>query len=265
MERVVADFDTTCNMILGVGSGTINDIGKLASKELGVDYISVATAPSMDGFVSNTSSMVMKGIKESVPSTVPLAVIGDLDILVAAPKRLLQAGFGDILAKYTSICEWRISNLVNGEYYCEQIASLMRLAVQNCVSHAEQLVQGDHEAVKILMDSLILSGMAMAFAGITRLPLASSTTFHVWDMRYLEFHTPKDYHGIQYGMGTVPLWKYTTGSEITPNVIAQIRPRLRFGQLASVNREYLGKSGDRLVELEKKEASTIKKHIVTSV
>ena len=48
--------------------------------------------------------MVMKGIKESVPSTVPLAVIGDLDILVAAPKRLLQAGFGDILAKYTSIC-----------------------------------------------------------------------------------------------------------------------------------------------------------------
>lgn len=257
VERVVADFDTTCNMILGVGSGTINDIGKLASKELGVDYISVATAPSMDGFVSNTSSMVMKGIKESVPSTVPLAVIGDLDILVAAPKRLLQAGFGDILAKYTSICEWRISNLVNGEYYCEQIASLMRLAVQNCVSHAEQLVQGDHEAVKILMDSLILSGMAMAFAGITRPASGVEHYFsHVWDMRYLEFHTPKDYHGIQCGIGTVlTVEVYDRIKEITPNVEQGLKYVQDF-DLANWHqfvREYLGKSGDRLVELEKKE------------
>ena len=80
-------------------------------------------------------------------------------------------------------------NLVNGEYYCEQIASLMRLAVQNCVSHAEQLVQGDHEAVKILMDSLILSGMAMAFAGITRPASGVEHYFSTFGYALLEFHT----------------------------------------------------------------------------
>ena len=138
VELVVADLIHLGNMILGVGSGTINDIGKLASKELGVDYISVATAPSMDGFVSNTSSMVMKGIKESVPSTVPLAVIGDLDILVAAPKRLLQAGFGDILAKYTSTPSGtpNLSPRNTGADRLPDASGLCRTAL-----HAEQLVQ----------------------------------------------------------------------------------------------------------------------------
>lgn len=257
VEKVLAGFDASCDMILGVGSGTINDIGKLSSKELGVKHINVATAPSMDGFVSNTSSMVMKGVKVSVDSTVPLAVIGDLDILAAAPERLLQAGFGDILAKYTSICEWRISHLVTGEYYCEEIAELMRMAVRNCVANVEGLARRDKEAVRYVMESLILSGIAMSFAGFTRPASGVEHYFsHTWDMRYLEFHTPKDFHGIQCGIGTV----------LTVEIydkIKQLRPD-REKALAYVDafdlpswhqfvRSYLGKSGEGLVEQEKKE------------
>lgn len=257
LDKVLAGFDASCDLVLGVGSGTINDISKLAAKETGVRYISVATAPSMDGFVSDTSSMVMQGVKVSVPSTVPLAVIADLDVLAAAPRKLLQAGFGDIMAKYVSTCEWRISHLVTDEYYCEEIASLMRLAVHNCVSHVEDLAKGDHEAVRLLMESLILAGIAMSFAGTTRPASGVEHYFsHLWDMRHLEFDTPKSLHGLQTGIGTIlSLDIYDQIKKIVPDE-AHARQYAQAFDLESwyeVIRSYLGKSGERLVELDKKE------------
>lgn len=257
LEEALAKFDASCDMILGVGSGTINDIGKLAAKERGVSYISVATAPSMDGFVSSTSSMVMKGIKVSEPSTVPLAVIADLDILAAAPERLLQAGFGDILAKYSSICEWRISHLVTGEYYCPEIAALMRLAVKNCVTHVEGLASRDQQAVKLVMESLILSGIAMSFAGFTRPASGVEHYFsHTWEMRHLEFNTPTDFHGIQCGIGTVlTAGVYDKIKGLTPDperALAYVQ-NFDLATWQDFVRSYLGRSGEGLVEQERKE------------
>jgi len=56
-----------------------------------------------DGFSSSTSSMAVDGVKVSLPSTCPVAIVGDIDVLKNAPMRMLQAGLGDILAKYVSI------------------------------------------------------------------------------------------------------------------------------------------------------------------
>ena len=82
-----------------------------------------------------------------MPSVTPHALIADLDVLAQAPKRLLQAGFGDFLAMYVSILEWRISHLVTGEYYCPEIAELVRLAVRSSGSLGEQRAKGDRESV----------------------------------------------------------------------------------------------------------------------
>src|SRR5690606_39815185 len=70
-------------------------------------------------------------------------------------------------------------------------------------SQVEQLAKGDREAVKILLESLLLSGLAMSFAGITRPASGVEHYFsHVWEMRHLEFGTPQDFHGLQCGIGT---------------------------------------------------------------
>lgn len=257
LAQVLEHFTPESDLILGVGSGTINDIGKLAAKVLGVGYICAATAPSMDGFISSTSSMVMRGIKESVPSVTPHALIADLDVLAQAPKRLLQAGFGDILAKYVSILEWRISHLVTGEYYCPEIAELVRLAVRSSVSQVEQLAKGDREAVKILLESLLLSGLAMSFAGITRPASGVEHYFsHVWEMRHLEFGTPQDFHGLQCGIGTVLAAEiYEIIQGLTPDEERALNYVEGFDLEVwhAFVRCFLGKSGERLVELEEKE------------
>jgi glycerol-1-phosphate dehydrogenase [NAD(P)+] len=55
---------------------------------------------------------VWGGEKSTIYTPCPVAVIADIDIMRQAPMRMLQAGLGDMLAKYVSICEWRISNVV---------------------------------------------------------------------------------------------------------------------------------------------------------
>lgn len=264
LERVLAKYEIESDLVIGVGSGTINDIGKLVAKVKNVRYINVATAPSMDGFVSDTSSMVMKGVKTTVPSSTPTAIVADLDILQDAPKELIQAGFGDIMAKYTSICEWRISNIITGEYYCEEIASLMRLAVRNCVLQTEGLRNRDAKAIQNLMESLILSGIAMSFAGITRPASGIEHYFsHVWDMRALEFGTPKNFHGIQCGIGTLlSLGIYESIKRIQPQgqrALQYVR-RFNFAEWSSFLREFLGEAANGLLELETKEGKSLALH-----
>ncbi|MBE6958964.1 MAG: sn-glycerol-1-phosphate dehydrogenase [Ruminococcaceae bacterium] len=200
----VMHFDTSCDIVIGIGSGVINDIGKILANMTKSPYIIVATAPSMDGYASATSSMEVDGLKVSLPSKCADGVIGDTDILKNAPRRMQISGLGDMLAKYVSICEWRISHLITGEYYCEEVASLIRNAVKKCTEHAAGLLQGDEKAVAAVFEGLILGGVAMNYAGLSRPASGVEHYFsHIWDMRGLEFGTKVDFHGIQCAVGTL--------------------------------------------------------------
>ena len=74
-------FSRDCDVIVAVGSGTLNDLCKFSSFQLGLDYMVFATAPSMDGFVSIGAALITNYVKTTYQAHVPLAVIGDTDIL----------------------------------------------------------------------------------------------------------------------------------------------------------------------------------------
>ena len=148
---LIMHYDSTCDVIIGLGSGVINDINKILSKITGNPYIIVATAPSMDGYASGSSSMAMDGIKVSLNTRCPDVIIGDIDILKTAPVHMIKSGLGDMLAKYTSICEWRISNVINGEYYCENIAEFVRKSLKKCVSNAAGILEKDEDSIASIM------------------------------------------------------------------------------------------------------------------
>ncbi|MEE1327452.1 MAG: iron-containing alcohol dehydrogenase, partial [Oscillospiraceae bacterium] len=152
-------FDPKCDLIIGVGSGVINDIGKILSNISGRKYIIVGTAPSMDGYASATSSMSMDGLKTSLNSRCADVIIGDTDILKNAPEHLLKAGLGDMLAKYVSIAEWRIAHIITGEYYCEDVADMMRSALKKIMANAHGIRQRDPDAIGNVVEGLVLAGM----------------------------------------------------------------------------------------------------------
>lgn len=199
----ILHFDNTCDMVIAVGSGVLNDTGKILSNISKLPYIIVGTAPSMDGYASATSSMDRDDLKASLNSRCANVILGDVDILKNAPAHMLAAGLGDMLAKYVSIAEWRIAHLITGEYYCERVAQLVRTALKKCVDNADGLLRRDENAVEAVFEGLVIGGIAMAYAGVSRPASGVEHYFsHVWDMRGLQFGTKTELHGIQCAIGT---------------------------------------------------------------
>ena len=216
---VLMHFDPSCDLILAVGSGVINDICKVLSHATGVPNAVVGTAPSMDGYASNSSSMEVNKVKTSLYNHAPLGILLDTGILAKAPMRMLQAGFGDMIAKYIALTEWRISHIVTGEYYCEEIADLMRNALARVAEAAEGIPGRDPDAIGKIAEGLVLAGIAMAYAEISRPASGLEHYFsHMWEMMALEREQPYDLHGIQVGVGTVLALKlYRHIRELTPD------------------------------------------------
>lgn len=254
---VVMHYDISCDMVVAVGSGVLNDIGKILSSVSKTPYMIVGTAPSMDGYASATSSMTRDGLKVSLPSKCADVIVGDTDILRQAPLKMLKSGLGDMLAKYVSICEWRISHVINGEYYCEEIAALVRTSLKRCTDHAQGLLSRDAQAVESVFEGLVICGMAMTLAGVSRPASGVEHYFsHVWDMRGLEFGTPVDLHGIQCAVGTMiavrgyeKLRKMTPDKEQAATYVASFRKEQWFDEL----RSFLGKGAECMIALEEKE------------
>ena len=254
---VMMHYDITCDMIIAIGSGVINDISKIVANITGHPFIVVGTAPSMDGYSSNSSSMERDGLKVSLPSKNANVVIGDIDILKNAPQRMLISGLGDMLAKYVSICEWRLSHVITGEYYCEEIATLIRTSAKKCTDNALGLLNRDEEAIAAVFEGLILIGVAMNYAEVTRPASGVEHYFsHIWDMRALEFGTPSDFHGIQCGIGTLySVRLYEQLKKITPDREKALAYAKNFDQeaLYAELRSFIGKGGETMIAVGQKE------------
>jgi glycerol-1-phosphate dehydrogenase [NAD(P)+] len=255
--QAIFAFDRSCDFIVAVGTGTLNDIGKILARTAGLPLAIVATAPSMDGFASATSSMISNGLKVTIDSACPELVLADLDILSAAPERLLKAGLGDMLAKYVSICDWRIARIVTGEYYCEEIADLIRRSLAKCAGSAAGLFRREPGAAAAVFEGLVLSGMAMGFAGVSR-PASGVEHYisHIWDMRSLALGAAGDLHGIQVGIGTVmALRAYDMLRNIRPDREKALAAAaaFRYGDWERVLRANLGAGAEGLVRNEARE------------
>ena len=255
--QAILHFDRSCQLVVGVGSGVINDIGKILSHTAGLPYAIVATAPSMDGYASATASVARDGLKISLPAKCADIIVGDLDVLRSAPMELLISGLGDMLAKYISLAEWRISHEITGEYYCETVAQMVRRSLHQCVDNADGLLRRDETAVQAVFEGLIVGGIAMNYAGLSRPASGVEHYFsHVWDMRGLEFGTPVSTHGIQCAIGTLYAARlYERLMAITPDrqrALDYVR-QFSYPEYREQLRAFLGKSAETMIALEERE------------
>lgn len=254
---VLLHYDAACDLLVAVGSGVINDIGKILAAAARIPSIVVGTAPSMDGYASGTSSVIRDNLKVSVNSHCPDVVIGDLDVLCRAPARMIAAGIGDMIAKYISIAEWRIGHLVTGEYYCPAVANLVNASLGKVMSHIDGVPRRDPDAIAAVMEGMVLSGIAANYAGVSRPASGMEHYFsHVWDMRNVAFGTPADLHGIQCGIGTVDalrVWEAIRKLHPDREKAAAAVRAFDYEAWKAVLRRHLGKSADAMIENEEKE------------
>ena len=190
--------------VLSVGSGSLNDICRLASFEAGVPFAIFATAPSMDGFASNAAPITYNNFKRTVLCHAPTVIIGDTDVLARAPAHLKAAGFGDMIAKYVAVADWRIAQLTVGEYYCEGVAALTRAGLHKVMTLADRVQLECPIAAAALMEGLVLTGLAMTLTNLTRPASgAEHVLSHFWEIKKLEAGKLSDFHGKKVGVATL--------------------------------------------------------------
>jgi len=167
IERVQKDLSGH-DLIIGIGSGVIQDLCKYVAFYAELPYFVVATAPSMDGYASSGAAMITGGMKVTYSAKVPSAILADTAVLKDAPFEMIQAGYGDIVGKYSALNDWKLSRAVNGEYFCQYIYDMTMDALLQTLQLAPGLVNRDEKSVQVLMEALVLVGIAMSFAGSSR-------------------------------------------------------------------------------------------------
>jgi glycerol-1-phosphate dehydrogenase [NAD(P)+] len=149
------------DLVIAVGSGTLNDLTKLVAFRHGCPQAVFATAPSMNGYTSLSASITTQGIKTSFRTRTPLGVYFDLRVLAGAPPRLIRAGLGDSACRPTAQADWLLSHLLLDRPYRQVPFALLADDERDLFAHSRALVGGDLEVMRHLVRTLVLSGFGM--------------------------------------------------------------------------------------------------------
>ncbi|MDV2685635.1 sn-glycerol-1-phosphate dehydrogenase [Alkalihalophilus lindianensis] len=188
-------------VFIAVGAGTIHDITRFVSYKMGLPFISVPTAPSVDGFNSKGAPIVVRKKKVTFQTHAPVGLFADTKVLCNAPQEMVAAGFGDMLGKYTSLADWRFGHLTGGEPYCEAAAKMTEEALEACIGHARLIAEKNEKGIIELMNALIMSGLAMSLFGHSH-PASGGEHHlsHYWEMKFLEEDRKQLLHGEKVGV-----------------------------------------------------------------
>ncbi|AJQ26324.1 sn-glycerol-1-phosphate dehydrogenase [Pelosinus fermentans] len=202
--KLLLQIEKNTDLIVTVGAGTLNDIVKFISRRTNIPSIVVATAPSMDGYASDSSALIIDNLKTSVESSYPKVIIGDTEILKKAPMRMILAGLGDMIGKYSALSDWQVSRIVNKEYYCDVTARISSDAIKKCVDNIDGVKNREDIAIENVMDGLVRTGIAMSFVGNSR--PASGAEHHIshfWEMKFLFEGKEALLHGTKVGLTSI--------------------------------------------------------------
>lgn len=202
--RLIIELVNAPDYLIACGSGTITDIVRYTAFITKLPFIVFATAASVDGFASGSTPLIVDGFKSTYLGKAPLGVFADTKILSNAPRKMIAAGFGDILAKIPSMLDWRLAHDVEGEPFCPLIYLLVEKSVEECIKLADDIAKADPQACGKLMSVLSLTGIAMQMMGTTRPASGGEHQIsHLFEMSDIQLGRTGRLHGDKVGIGTL--------------------------------------------------------------
>lgn len=220
VERLEAFLGSNDAIPVAVGSGTINDVTKLAAHRTGRQYLCVATAASMDGYTAYGSSITYRGSKQTFDCPAPVAVVADVDVIRAAPPDLTAAGYADLLAKLTAGADWKVADALGVEAINDFAWHTVQDGLPDALSDPAGARAGDAVAIERLTEGLMMGGFAMQATMTSRPASGAEHQFsHLWDMQHHEHDGHLVSHGFKVAVATVAVARlYEALFEVEPAI-----------------------------------------------
>lgn len=189
---------------VAVGSGTINDLTKLASYRTDRPYMCVATAASMDGYTAFGASITKDGAKQTFTCPAPQACLADLDVLRKVPAEMTASGYADLFAKVVAGADWILADMLDIEPIDQQAWDIVQGGLHDALSDPKGLRNGQADAISKLVEGLMLGGFAMQWSRTSRPASGAEHQFsHLWNMEHHLFNGTQISHGFQVSIGTL--------------------------------------------------------------
>ncbi|WP_152047403.1 iron-containing alcohol dehydrogenase [Aureimonas psammosilenae] len=201
-----ARFAVGAQCIVSVGGGTVTDVAKIAAQRNGVPvHVVVQTAASVDGFTDNFSVVLQNGVKRTLLTRWPEAVLADTRVIATAPHVLNASGFGELLSMYSAPGDWFLACQMGlDQTYAPVLLDLLELCGEDVETWSSGVRSADHDSCARLAKALLMRGIVTGVGGTTA-PLSGMEHLfsHMLDMVSGERGEPTGLHGAQVGVGSV--------------------------------------------------------------
>jgi glycerol-1-phosphate dehydrogenase [NAD(P)+] len=204
VEQLEAAFKSNDAIPVAVGSGTINDLVKLASHRVGRPYLCVVTAASMYGYTAFGASITFHGSKQTFNCPAPAVVIADIDVIRRAPPEMTASGYADLLAKSTAGADWILADALGVEPLDSRACSLVQGGLRAALADPAGARAGEETAIPQLIEGLMRSGFAMQWSKSSRPASGAEHQFsHLWEMERHVHEGKAPSHGFKVGIATL--------------------------------------------------------------
>ncbi len=190
---------------VAVGSGVVNDLVKLASGEIGIPYMVVATAASVDGYSSFGAAIRSpEGAKKTYACPAPRAILADLDVMRTAPAWMAASGFADLMAKVPAGADWILAYELGASPWHDSSWHTVQDGLKAAIGDPEGVAAMETGPLSRFVEGLMLGGFAMQDMQSSRPASGAEHLFsHLLEMRDHTFRGEIVPHGIQVGVFTL--------------------------------------------------------------
>ena len=255
LGEIVINKPNNCDLMIGVGTGSITDMLRYASYKLDLPCFTVATGAPMDGFSASAGIMNVNNLKATMAAHSTEVIIADTDILATAPYRMTVAGYADLMGKLNAINDWYLDVLINNCHYCKKIDSMVMDYVYDILPKTDAIKARDSQALGDLMNALLLTGASITLYGNSR-PISGAEHHmsHLWEAIGDQRGKAFAMHGEQVAVGTVLSLRFAeilSNMQIDFDKARQTASRYDQSEWENEIRRVFGTAADAIIDLEK--------------
>lgn len=215
--RVEGAIRSTDAIPIAVGSGTLNDLTKLAAARNDKPYMCVATAASMDGYSAFGASITFQGSKQTFNCPAPTAILADIEVIRNAPSIMTASGYADLYAKITAGADWILADALGVEPIDSTAWSIVQDGLKDALADPSGAREGKEQAIAPLVEGLFLGGFAMQWTKSSRPASGAEHQFsHLWNMEHHKHEGETPSHGFQVGIATLAITRLYESMLRTP-------------------------------------------------